>query len=279
MTRKKTYFLIAGAAAVALIAILAVVLIRQRVQRHRVFRPSAGEVKPQPPRGIPPLEQWTATFQQLDGEELASLLAAIEAKHPDLYRKYSLAYLHARALIEANDDAEAARRLEPFLAKGQPFRDRALYHRASIAEGAEASRYRNALIFEQPDSMYRDEAIDDELEFLSGKPQELIAFAEKIAPSAPTERRREISARIVEATGSLDRGLAVLKGGTSDDAADRVTRALDKPAITQRLSLEQLELFGETFQGHRHYDRAIAYLQLAIKKNVATGFSPSQSQT
>ena len=264
MTRKKKTLVVAAAAVVALLAILAAVLIRQRVRRHRVFRPAAGEVKPAPPKGIPPVEQWTATFLSLQGEELAEMLAAIEAKHPDLYKKYSLGYLHARALIEDDEESEALRRLEPFLARDHPFRDRALYHRASLAEGAEASRFRNTLIFEHRGSMYRDEAIDDELEFLTGKPQELIAFAEKIAPSASTERRREINARIVEATGSLDRGLAVLKGGIGDDAADRVTRALDKPAITQRLSTDQLELFGETFQRHRHYDRAIAYLNLAI---------------
>jgi soluble lytic murein transglycosylase-like protein len=265
LTRKRTVALVA-AVIVALIAILAAVLIRQRVRRHRVFRPSAGEVKPAPPKGIPPVEQWTATFLQLEGEELADLLEAIEKKHPDLYEKHSLAYLHARALIEAGEDGPAAAKLEPFLAKDHPFRDRALYHRASIAEGAEASRYRHTLIFEHRDSMYRDEAIDEELEALTGRPQELLAFAEKIAPSAPTERRREINARIVEATGSLDRGLAVLKGGIGDDAADRVTRALDKPAITQRLTTDQLEVFGETFQRHRHYDRAIAYLQLAIQR-------------
>ncbi|HEX2062580.1 MAG TPA: hypothetical protein VHK90_17705, partial [Thermoanaerobaculia bacterium] len=208
MTRKKTALVIA-AVVVALFAILAAILIRQRVRRHRVFRPAAGEVKPAPPKEVPPVEQWTATFVSLEGEELAELLSAIETKHPDLYRKYSLAYLHARALIEDDEGDDAARKLEPFLAKGHAFRDRALYHRASIAEGAEASRYRNALIFEHRDSMYRDEAIDDELAYLEGKPGELIAFAQKIAPSASTERRREINARIVEATGSLERGLAV----------------------------------------------------------------------
>ena len=173
MTRKKT-LLVVAAAVVALLAILAAVLIRQRVRRHRVFRPAAGEVKPAPPRGIPPVEQWTSAFQQLEGEELAELLASIETKNPDLYKKYSLAYLHARALIVDDEDAEAARRLAPFLEKEHPFRDRALYHRASIAEGAEASRYRNTLIFEHRDSMYRDEAIDEELEYLTGKPQELV---------------------------------------------------------------------------------------------------------
>ena len=220
------------------------------------------------------MEQWTATFQQLEGKELAGLLTAIEGKHSDLYAKWSLAYLHARALVEEDQKEDAARKLAPFLEKGHPFRDRALYHRASVAEGAEASRFRNTLIFEHTDSPYRDEAIDDELASLEGKPQELLAFAEKIAPSASTERRREISARLVEATGSLDRGLLLLKGGTTDDAADRVTRALDKPEITRGLTVDQLELFGETFQRHRHYDRAIAYLQLAIGK-----LSPAPQKT
>lgn len=266
MARKRV-ILLSAAALILLAGVVAVVLQRQRVRRHRVFRPAAGEVQPEPLRGvIPPVGQWTEAFQQLQGEELADLLEAIEQKHPDLYRKDSLAYLHARALIEENENVEAAAKLAPFLEKGHPFRDRALYHRASIADGAEASRYRNALIFEYRDSMYRDEAIDEELEDLADDPQALSAFAEKIAPSASTERRREISARIVEVTHALDRGLALLKGGTSDDAADRVARALDRPEVLAKLSVEQLALFGETFQRHRHYDRATALLQLALKK-------------
>ena len=266
MTRKKQLALVL-AAVVALLAIFAAVLIRQRVRRHRVFRPAAGETKPEPPKGIPPVEQWTATFQQLQGEELADLLAAIEAKHPDLYKKYSLAYLHARALIEDNEKDEAAAKLEPFLAKDHPFRDRALYHRASIAEGAEASRFRNTLIFEEKDSPYRDEAIDDEIAYLAGNPQALRAFAEKIAPSASTERRREISARILEVSPSLDRGLALLRASTGDDAADRAARSLDKPELIARMNVEQLALLGETLQKHRHYDRAVAFLQLAISRS------------
>ena len=265
MARKRVIIL-SATALVVLLVVVAVVLQRQRVQRHRVFRPAAGEIKPEPPQGIPPVEQWTATFEQLDGEELTDLLEAIEQKYPDLYKKYSLAYLHARALVEDDEKSEAAAKLAPFLEKGHPFRDRALFHRASIAEGVEASRYRNALIFEHHDSMYRAEAIDDELEFLADNPAALTAFADKIAPSASTERRREISARIVEVTHSLDRGLALLKGGTSDDAADRVTRALDRPEILAKLTVQQLATFGETLQKHRHYDRATALLQLALKK-------------
>ncbi|HYR28852.1 MAG TPA: lytic transglycosylase domain-containing protein, partial [Thermoanaerobaculia bacterium] len=80
-----------------------------------------------------------------------------------------------------------------------------------------------------------------------------------------------MSARVVEALADRDlnaaftRGMALLGGGTGDDAADRVVRALDKPEVVKRLSGEQLALFGETFQQHRHYDRAVAYLRLAIQ--------------
>jgi soluble lytic murein transglycosylase-like protein len=266
MTKQRTT--IAAAALILLLAVIGTLLFRQRVQRHRVFRPAAGEQKPEAPRDVPPIAQWTETFASLEGEELAELLGQIEQRHPNEYKKWSLAYLHARALVEDDEDEEAAQKLAPFLEKGHPFRDRALFHRASIAEGAEASKWRNTLIFEHAESMYRDEAIDDEIEYLSSlpNPQPLVAFAEKIAPSAPTERRREISARIVEKTGSFDRGMAVLRGGIGDDAADRAVRALDKPEIVAKLNAEQLALFGETMQRHRHYDRATALLQLAINK-------------
>ncbi|HYO78302.1 MAG TPA: hypothetical protein VE010_17720, partial [Thermoanaerobaculia bacterium] len=275
MTRERKR-LLAAVAAVVLIAfaVLTTLIVRERVQRRRVFRPAAGEVKPQPPREVPPVAQWTSTFATLSGEELADLLEQIEERDPEKYKQWSLAYLHARALVDDDDD-DAIEKLTPFLAKDHPLRDRALYHRATIAEGAEASQFRTALIFEHGQSMYRDEAIDEELEYLAGlgDPKPLLAFAERIAPSASTERRREISARIVEALveekqldAAFTRGLALLRGNIGDDAADRVTRSLDQPAIINRLNPEQLALFGETFQRHRHYDRAIALLQLAINR-------------
>ena len=273
MKRKQLYLIAAGVVLLAL-AVVAIVIVRGRVRRHRVFRPAAGETRPKPPEAIPPVEQWTATFQELSGEELEELIEAIEAKHPDLYRKYSLAYLHGRVLAENNEKGEAAAKLAPFLEKGNLYRELALYHRASIADGEEASRYRLALITEHPRSPYRDEAIDEEIVYLAERdePQPLLDFAAKIAPSASTERRREMSARVVEAlsdrdsNAALTRGLALLNGGTGDDAADRVVRALDRPAIVKQLSDTQLALFGETFQQHRHYDRAVAYLQLAIAR-------------
>ncbi|HYI12707.1 MAG TPA: lytic transglycosylase domain-containing protein [Thermoanaerobaculia bacterium] len=275
MTRKTRLALGAGAALLLIIALLVTLVVRERVTRRRVFRPAAGEAKTEAPQHIPPVEQWTATFATTEPEDLAELLEEIEVKHPDLYKKWSLAYVHARALVEDDEKSEAARKLAPFLEKGHPFRDRALYHRAAIAEGAEASKYRNTLIFEHRDSTYRDEAVDEELEYLGvgGDPQALLAFGEKIATSASTERRREISARIVEALAArkqvdaaFTRGMALLNAGNADDAADRVTRALDRPEVIGRLNAAQLALFGETFQKHRHYDRAVALLQLAIDK-------------
>ncbi|MGN6184582.1 MAG: transglycosylase SLT domain-containing protein [Thermoanaerobaculia bacterium] len=274
MTTRKRLLVILSVSFVALLAIVMTIAHRQRVVRHRVFRPATGEQKPIAPQGIPPIAQWSSTFRELNGQQLVDLLSAIETKHPDLYKKYELAYLHARALVEIDDRDAAAQKLEPFLAKGHPFRDRALYHRASIAEGAEASHWRLLLIDEHPQSIYRDEAIDEELEWLAerGDANALTAFAAKIAPSASTDRRREVSARIVEAIVdsqpdvAFTRGLELLRGGTGDDAADRVTRALDQPQFLQRLTVEQRATFGETFQKHRHYDRAIALLQSALKQ-------------
>jgi soluble lytic murein transglycosylase-like protein len=274
VTRNRKLILGGTAAILLILALLTTLIVRERVQRRRVFRPAAGEVKTEAPREVPPVEQWSSTFATLAGEDLAGLLEEVEQRNPREYKQWSLAYLHARALVEDDDD-DAIEKLAPFLEKGHPFRGRALFHRASMAEGAEASRWRTALIFEHSDSMYRDEAIDDELAYLAtlGDPKPLIAFADRIAPSASTERRREISARIVEALveeKQLDlaftRGMALLRGNTGDDAADRVTRALDRPEIIRRLNPEQLALFGQTFQQHRHYDRAIALLQLAMGK-------------
>lgn len=265
--KRKRVFLLAAAALVAAIAVTSVLLMRARVRRQRVFRPSAGETKPAPPKGVPPVEQWTDAFQRLSGEDLEELLAAIAARHPDLYSTYSLGYLHARVLAELNETEEAAAKLGPFLQKDNPYRELALYHRASIAEDAEASRYRLALITEHPKSPYRDEAIDEELEYLGerGDAKAMSDFAAKVAPASSTGRRREMSARIVERTGDVARGLALLNGGTGDDAADRAVRALDKPDVIARLNTDQRALMADAFQKHRHYERAIAMLQLTLK--------------
>ena len=265
--KRKRALLLTAAAVLALLTVTTIFVMRSRVERRRVFRPAAGETRPEAPKGIPPVQQWTATFQRLSGDDLEELLAAIAKKHPDLYAKYSLGYLHARVLAEQDEEDEAAAKLAPFLEIGNPYRELALYHRASIADPAEASRFRQLLVAEHPQSPYRDEAIDEELEYLGslGDAKPMIDFAAKLTPTASTERRREMSARIVEKTGDVARGLALLNGGTGDDAADRVARSLDKPAVLARMSPAQRVLLADAFQKHRHYDRATALLQAALE--------------
>ncbi|HKR66465.1 MAG TPA: hypothetical protein VJZ00_22250, partial [Thermoanaerobaculia bacterium] len=271
----KRLTLAAIAAILLAVAILGTILVRERVRRRAVFRPSAGEVATTPPEGIPNVERWTQTFEQASADDLDRLLGAIEAQHPDLYKKWSLAYLHARALVESNEKSDAARKLAPYLAKGHPFRDRALYQASQVADDEEASRFRTTLIAEHPDSIYRERAIDEELDYLAdeGDPKRLADFIATVAPSASTERRREMSARIVEVLAekkqlddAFTRGLALLRGGTADDAADRVARALDRPEIIARLDTPQLVLFGDTFSKHRRFDRAAAVLQTALHR-------------
>jgi soluble lytic murein transglycosylase-like protein len=246
--RKRAVILTATAVVVALI-LLAVVLSRQRVRRHRLFR---AEPRVSAPSAIPPVNRWTETFTALAADDLAALLDRIEQRHPDLYARYSLGYLHARALLEDNEPDDAARKLAPFLAPGNPFRDLALYH----------SGRRQELIFGYARSIYRDEAIDEEADRLSGPA--LVEFVRRVAPSLSTARRRDLTARVVEKSGDVAGALALLKGGTSDDAADRVSRVLDRPEIIRRMSPEQRALLGEAFQEHRHYDRAVALLSSAL---------------
>jgi Transglycosylase SLT domain len=243
------------------VAILAVVASRQRVERRRVFRTTTAA--PVPVQGIPPVEQWTATFQRLGPEELAELLTQIETKHPDLYAKWNLGYLHARALLEDDEPDDAAKKLAPFLAKESPYRPLALYHQSTTQKGDAASRTRQTLIFELPKSTYREQAIDEEIEYLSTNRARLAEFATKLMPSAPTARRRELRARLIQSPADA---FALLNGGTSDDAADRAARWLDRPQVLGQLNPQQLAVLGETMQAHRHFDRATAILQMALSK-------------
>ncbi|HJQ37610.1 MAG TPA: lytic transglycosylase domain-containing protein [Thermoanaerobaculia bacterium] len=258
MNRRRLVIYLSAAVAVALV-LFTIIAVRTRVRRGRVAHPAAAEREAAglQPAVIPPVEQWTSTFTRLEGDDLAALLTQIEQKHPDLYKQWSLAYLHARALIDAGEDAEAQKKLAPFLAKGNPFRELALYH----------SGNRMALIEEFPRSQYREEAIEEEIDALDDL-KSITDFAAKIAPSAPTDLRRVMSARIVEAdpAAGLARGLALINGGTSDDASDRAARALDRPALLSKMTVQQWALLGETFQNHRHYDRAIALLGMALRK-------------
>jgi soluble lytic murein transglycosylase len=282
--KKRIAFPLAGAAVVIILAaVLAIVVVRQRASRHRVFRAAPAETRTkQPSIDVRPPSEWTEQFRDLEVNgrwaDLAALLDRISKTQRNEYDRWSLAYLHARALIENNDPADAAAKLAPFLAAGNPFRDVAIYHQAEIDDArgdhAAASRDRQTLIFGAPSSPYLEQAIDDEFEHLSSAETSgsLTAFATRLAPSASTSRRRDLSARIVEASlrardanGALSRGLALLQGGTMDDASDRVSRALDQLALIARMNGPQLELMGQSMQNHRHFDRAVALLSAALK--------------
>ncbi len=268
--KKRAAILLAAAIAVAAVVIvLAVILSRQRLRRHRVFRVAPAETPAKPPATVPPVERWTATFATLDANDLADLLDRIERRHPDLYSRYSLAYLHARALIESDELVGAATKLAPFLSATNPFHDLAEYHQSEIDDErgnrAAASAHRQELIFQHARSMYRQQAIDEEADDLSSQrdPAALWEFVHRVTPSIDTATRRDLTSRLVIRTGDVTAGLALLRAGTTDDAADRVSRALDRPEIVRSLAPAQCALLGETFLDHRHYDRAIALLSPA----------------
>jgi soluble lytic murein transglycosylase len=256
VTKRRALFL-SALAAIVIIAVAAVLLTRLRIRRHRLF-PAAPVVRKAP------AADWTSQFVALESSgrwaDLAALLAQMEKTHPAEYARWSLGYLHARALIESDEPRAATAKLAPFLAPGHPLRDLALFHQSEIDD---SSATRQKLIFEYPHALYRDQAIEEELEQLTDlKP--LLAFAARLTPN------RDVTARIVEAqlragdgNGALLRGLSLLKGGTTDDAADRVSRALDRPDFLHRLNAAELTLLGDALQNHRHFDRAVVVLSLS----------------
>ena len=259
---------------IALVLIVfAIVLSRQRLRRKQVFHrpPAAKPVKIAP--GVPPVEQWTDRFSELEAagqwEELSDLLDEIAKRNPTEYAQFSLGYLHARADIEADDEDDALVKLKPFLAEGHSYRDLALFHQAEIEDSSAA---RNALIFGYPSSIHRDEAIDDETEALAAgnDVNALVSFTAKLYASASTARRRDLDAHIAEMMirlGKTDAGIAkgieVLRGGTMDDPSDRAARALDHPDLISRLSSPQIVMLGQAMANHRHYERAEALLSMA----------------
>jgi soluble lytic murein transglycosylase len=273
---KRRVVLIAGAIAVVIIAIASLLVSRQRLRRERVFHPAPVATKAQPPTiELLPSERWTDQFRSLEAadrwSDLAKLLERIAKSHPSEYSRWNLAYLQARALVESDQPRDALPLLQPYLAAGHPLRDLALFHAAEIDD---ASSTRQALIFGYPSSQYRDEVIDDELDHLSalGSLKPLEDFGAKLRPSASTSRRRDIDARLAEMSmrlgdpaGAIQRGITLLKGSTLDDAAERVGRVLDKPDVVRRLNAEQLTVLGESMRDHRHFDRAVALLSAALR--------------
>src|SRR5207253_7445854 len=169
-------------------------------------------------------QQWTDQFRALESlgrwGQLEELLDGLEKSSPDLYSRNQLGYLHARALIENNEPRDAMHKLAPFLANGNRLRDLALFHQAEIDDARNAheaaSRDRQALIFGFANSLYRDQAIDDETGYLTqrGDVQTFVTFGLHIYASASTQRRRDLDAHLVEllvrrgdASGALQKGI------------------------------------------------------------------------
>ncbi|HEY0592437.1 MAG TPA: hypothetical protein VGF40_11760, partial [Thermoanaerobaculia bacterium] len=256
---------------------------RARPQRRAPLHPPAGAasaVTPGKQLADRPVEEWTARLIEYREagawEPLRRDLEDLRARKPQEFRENALGYLLARVLVELEEYGEASRALAPFLADGSPFEPLARRHQIAILAGlgdeTAAAGAREELIFEHPDSIWRGEEIDAHLAFLAEEDaRELIRFAERLRPSAPTALRRELDARIAEAQWELGqrreaiaRALRVLRGGTNDDPAERAFRLLDDSAVLASLAAEDLALVGDAASDHRHYDAAIEILERAL---------------
>jgi tetratricopeptide (TPR) repeat protein len=227
---------------------------------------------------VPPVHEWSDRFQahqaKADWDALDADLRAIEAREHDLYAFYRLGYLHGRTALARGEPDEARDRLQPFLAADHPLRDLALYHaaRAEEADGDQeaAAQLRWELISGFPQANYRQPAIEAHLEWLGERKdvEGLRALGEAVSGDAALTRA--VEARIVEAivetdrAGAVERGLKLLRANAGDDAAERVTRVLDRPDIVDALPPEDWVLIGESARSHRHYDRAVALLEKAL---------------
>ncbi|HEV8238049.1 MAG TPA: transglycosylase SLT domain-containing protein [Thermoanaerobaculia bacterium] len=224
---------------------------------------------------------WTPRFRALEEraawEELADLLADVEARAPVLYRANRLGYLHARALIGAGEDEEAAAHLEPFLEPGDPYRALALHHAADLAAATNdettAATRRRELLLDHPGSLYWHETLAEHLEWLekNGNPPARLAFIDAVEPRADDERtRRELAAARVAAlldagdveTASAE-GTRLLDQSTADDAAEQVALLLDRPDVVRRLPPPALRDLGDSMLHHRQWQRAVDLFQLA----------------
>jgi soluble lytic murein transglycosylase-like protein len=227
------------------------------------------------------IEKWTPRFREHiergAWDALDADLDVISQQDPDLYQRYRLAYLHARARI-AHGNLEGGRKgLEPFLASGDPFRDLALYYAAQAAQAEgkkdEAARLREALVTEFPKATYRQPALDDLVAFLADKRDTaaLTELGRKIAGTVDASVQRDLESRALAARlagreeAAIPDALRFLRGGNlADDAAERVAMGLDRVDWIQRFSAEELVLIGESERNARHYDRAIDVLRLAL---------------
>lgn len=275
-----------ASALVILIAGALFVVVQEPDRRRAPSTAVAGIEEPGPTpfreiERIPP-EEWTPHFialqQRGEFERLDEDLEWIARTRKEQYERFELGYLHARTKLEIGKLEKASELLAPYLEPNHPFRDLALHYTSVIAEREDedsASRLRRELIETYPESIYRSEAIEAELDDLSARRdlEGLQTLSEVVHPSASTLLRRDIEARIVEAGLSrgvnieiLTNGVKLLRGSVMDDAAERIFRAFDEEEILGMLRPESLALVGFTAQSHRHYDRAIEILTSALER-------------
>jgi soluble lytic murein transglycosylase-like protein len=251
-------------------------------------RPDAPRPLPAPPPASPglaglPVEQWTARIVALqDAREWGRLdgeLEQLRTSRPDLYEAHTLGYLQARTRMAARQRPAARQSLQPFLARGHFLRDLALYHLSRIAEAdgrhVEAASQREELIFGHPQGTYRSRAVEEQIDYLGREASgaQIAAFVERLGESAGAPARRQAQARLVEAliregqaAFAGEKGLALLRESTADDAADRVARALDEGGLVEAMDPEGWTLVAEALRAHRHFDRAIPLLQKALPR-------------
>ncbi len=227
------------------------------------------------------VESWTPRFREHEERGAWAALDAdldvISQQDRDLYQRYRLAYLHARAKIGHGDLAGGRKALEPFLGPGDAFRDLALYYTAQVAQAegkkGEAAQLRETLVVEFPKGIYRQSALEDLVAFLADK-RDAAALAElsrKVAGTIEPPVQRDLESRVIAARlaggeeAAIPDGVRFLRGGNlADDAAERVATALDRLEWINRFSAEELVLIGESERNARHFDRATEVLRLAL---------------
>jgi soluble lytic murein transglycosylase len=221
-------------------------------------------------------DRFAARIAAGDWSGLVGDLDGIRELFPDLYGQYALGYLHGRARVEAGLADAGRKSLEPFLARGDRFRDLALFHgaraAAALQEPLEAARLRETLILEHPDSPWRPRALEEHAEWLSSQndPAALDALLERLGRGVEASLRRELQSRAVAALAArgdlaaVARGRRLLKENTEDDAAERVALALDREEWLAGMGPLDWLALGESLRSGRHFERALLLLRQAL---------------
>lgn len=282
MTRRRLTQLVIALIAVTLVAVPVLILTQPlrrrlpfRVPRATVPAASAAAVR----LAVLPQQQWTERIMELEDRnqwsQLDDELQELKVQQPTVFAEYELAYLQGRVRQQLEQFAASASIFREYTATKHPYRDLALYHLAEIStdgdQTAEASRYRQQLIFDHPRSMYWSQAVEEQLAWLAatGDLDRFSEFAGRLRVKAETALRRLMDAYVVELLAggapaeAKERGMRLLRADSADDAAERVFRALNRPEVVQGATAEERMLLGEAARLHRHFDRAVALLSSA----------------